>query len=109
MRADTKVEGKPVVVIWTSKAVQYSSLNATTINSAVRASGLGKTQEKRDFLKTESRDTVIVTKENSVRRSCIALYMNDHRWPKDLLNQITKGQKLKKKLIAYNCAYYLNN
>jgi hypothetical protein len=104
MRADTKVEGKSVVVIWTSNAVQYSSFNVTTVNSAVRASGLGKTQEKRDLLKTGSTDTAIVTKENSVRRSCIALYMNDHRWPKDLLNQIAKGQKVT--FTSCNCDHY---
>ena len=58
MRADTKVEGNPVVAIWTSKAVKYcASSNAPSVNSAVRASGIGKTQEKRDFLRSDSTDS----------------------------------------------------
>ena len=91
MRAETKVEGRPVLAIWTSKAVKYTSTNIQCINTAVRVSGIGKTQEKRDFLKSGCMDTVISRGLNSVRQSCVALYMDDPRWPNDLLASVTKG------------------
>lgn len=91
MRTDTKVDGRPVFAIWTSKAVKYTSSNVHGINSAVRSSGIGKTQEKRDFLKSGCTDTAIVRGVNNVRQSCVALYMDDPRWPSDLLTNIDKG------------------
>ena len=91
MRADTKVDGSPVVVIWVSKAVKYASSHGQSIHSAVRACGIGKTQEKRDFLKSGSTDSVIMRKVNSVRQSCVALYLEDPRWPPELLEQLKKG------------------
>ena len=80
-----------MIVIWTSRAVQYTTANVVCINNAVRASGLGKTQEKRDFLKDGSTDTAICKNSKTIRRSCIALFLNDPRWPTKLLDQITEG------------------
>lgn len=93
MRADTKVDGRPVLGIWTSKAVKYIPSSIQSINSGVRASGIGKTQEKRDFLRSGCTDTSIVRGVNNVRQSCVALYLDDSRWPSDLLQSVKKGTK----------------
>lgn len=90
IRGDVTVESKPAIVIWTSRAVQYTTASVASVNNAVRASGLGKTQEKRDFLKDGIMDTTIL-KTNSMRRSCIALFLNDPRWPKRIRDKITAG------------------
>lgn len=91
MRTDTKVDGRPVLAIWTTRAVKYTSSSVHTINGAVRSSGIGKTQEKRDFMKSGCTDKAIVRGLNNVRQSCVALYMDDPRWPSDLVTDIYKG------------------
>ena len=93
MRTDTKVEGRPILAVWTSKAVQYTSSSVQSINSAVCTSGIGRTQEKRDFLRGGTTDTVIIRGVNNVRQSCIALYLDDRRWPNDLLTSVQAGKK----------------
>lgn len=91
MRSGTHVDGKSAIAIWTTKAVEYSSLSLQAVNKAVRVSGFGKTQEKRDFLRPGSTDKVIIRNGNSCRQSCICLFSDDPRWPLNLLKKIKKG------------------
>ena len=91
MMTGTKVEGHPSLAIWTSRAVTYTSSSLYAINSAVRVSGIGKTQEKRSFLRSGCSDPDVVRGVNDVRQSCIALFLDDPRWPPDLLARLKKG------------------
>ena len=94
MRGNIEVKGHPSIVIWTTKAITYSTSNAPSINSAVRTSQLGKTQEKRSFLRDGCHDKSIVVGVNDVRQSCIALYLDDDRWPAQLLQKMKNGMHL---------------
>ena len=91
MRCGIKVDGNPAIAIWTSRAISHTSLTLQAVNSAVRASQLGKTQDKRDFLRSGSTDTVIVRNENTARQSSITLNLNDPRWPPALLEKLKRG------------------
>ena len=43
------VEGQDAIVVWMKGAEPHLTLQGTAFTRAVRLSGLGKTQEKRDF------------------------------------------------------------
>ena len=92
MRSNTKVGGRPVIAIWTTKAVKLvPAISTQKLNNAVRATGIGKTQEKREFLRSNSKDKEIIRGVNDIRQNCVALYTDDPRWPPDLLQEIERG------------------
>ena len=93
MRSNTTVGGRPVIALWTSKAVKaVPTVNAQMLNNAVRESGLGKTQEKRDFLRSGCTDQEIIRNVNDIRQSCIVLFTDDPRWPTDLLQRFKRSK-----------------
>ena len=82
------VEGQNAIVVWMKGAEPHLTLQGTAFTRAVRLSGLGKTQEKRDFLGEKCEDTAI-TEKNSERHSCTAVFLS--LIPKDLASQLRKG------------------
>lgn len=92
MRLGITVDSSPAIAIWTTKAVQFTSFSAQSVNAAVRASSLGKTQDKRDFMRPGCKDTTIIWNENTARQSCITLKLDDVRWPPELLRKVKNGE-----------------
>ena len=50
MRTQTQIAGREVFIVWVKGAVPYLPVNGTLFTRAVRLSGMGTTQEKRNFL-----------------------------------------------------------
>ena len=94
MRTDTEVEGREVLAVWMKGALKYVSQTSYPILSALKATDGGRTQIKRDFLCDSSDATCIKKNENSVRQSCITLFL-------DTLSASTK-EKLKEGM-QYPC------
>ena len=76
MRTDTEVEGREVLAVWMKGALKYVSQTSYPILYALKATDGGRTQIKRDFLCDSSDATCIKKKENSVRQSCITLFLD---------------------------------
>ena len=87
MRTDTEVEGREVLAVWMKGALKYVSQTSYPILSALKGTDSGRTQIKRDFLCEGSDATCIKKNENSVRQSCITIFL-------DALPTVTK-EKLK--------------
>ena len=64
------------MVVWMKEGMKYIGTSSSTFTDAVRKSGMGQNQEKRDFLQLHSRDTAIVKNRNNVRRNCTAVFLN---------------------------------
>ena len=75
MRTETELGGKEMFCVWVKEAAKYLSMSGPAFTTAVRESGIGKTQEKRDFLKKESKDDFIKKTCNSCRQNCVAVYL----------------------------------
>ncbi|MCG8621059.1 MAG: hypothetical protein MJE68_03520 [Proteobacteria bacterium] len=75
MRTQTQIAGREVFVVWVKGAVPYLPINGTLFTRAVRLSGMGTTQEKRNFL-AEGGEGFAITESNSVRRSCNAIFLD---------------------------------
>jgi len=73
MRTETEVDNRHVLAIWMKGAVPY--IEETNIVSAVRKSKMGKLSVKREFL-IPGRKDCFITKNFSVRRSCIAIFLD---------------------------------
>lgn len=73
MVTGTKVEGHPSQAIWTSRAATYISSSLYVITSAVRVSGIGKTQEKRVFLRSGCSDLDVIQGINDVALQVLTL------------------------------------
>jgi hypothetical protein len=89
--AGVTIDSGPGIAIYLTKAVTYTSYTVQAINKAVRASGLGKTQDKRPYLKNGCSDGLIVRDVNSIRQSGVVLSLRDPRWPAKLVNQLKRG------------------
>ena len=85
MKTDITVEERPVVALWMSGISELVEVDPQ-FSVDIRKMKLGKTC-KRSLLKPGCRDTTIVG-TNSVRRSCMALFLDDHQWPADLLREV---------------------
>ena len=92
MRGDTTLDDRPVVALWMSKVKEIVEVDQQ-FSVMVRKMNIGKGC-KRDLLEPGSDDTVIKRGKNSCRRSCIALYLNDERWPREIIQDIHKGKLL---------------
>ena len=59
MRSENKLEGREVLCIWLREAAEHLSVTPVVFSTSVRKSGLGKTQDKREFLLATSTDNYI--------------------------------------------------
>ena len=74
------------------EGVKYIRATPCTFMDAVRKSGMGRNQEKRDFLELNSSDTCIIKNGNNVRRSCTAVFLD--RLPLSLTTGLKDGKNL---------------
>ena len=93
------LDGDPVLLIYITKAAMFTTHSASSIIKAVRGSVLGKTQDKRAYLKPGSMDHTI-KEGNSARQSGILLFLKDSQWPSTLLTQI---KKVRYEIYSYKC------
>ncbi len=89
MRTETQVEGRDVFAIWSKGGASYLPVSATAFTRAVRLSGIGKTQEKRNFLSVSSGDSCVITSSNAVRQSCNAIFLDS--LPVDLATSLKES------------------
>ena len=82
----------PVVALWMSGVNEIVDIDPQ-FSVTVRRMKIGKSC-KRAFLKPGCKDTVIVTDKNSVRRSCMALYLDDSQWPLNLLHEVKQCKSI---------------
>ena len=68
------------------------SATASAFTTAVRKSGCGKTQEKRDFLSLSSSDGFIKKHVNNSRQSCTAVFLD--QLPHDMVASLKDGELL---------------
>jgi hypothetical protein len=86
------VETREAVVLWAKKAMVYTSISVNAFRSALKSLKLGTTQEKKDLLKAGQTDTNIKrASKNSVRQSCMSVFMDDKRLPHNLVMRVKKG------------------
>lgn len=89
MRCETELEKREVMVVWLKEGMKYISVSPCTFTDAVRRSGMGRNQEKRDFLGLNSSDVSIVKNDNNVRRSCTAVFLD--KLPLSLNTELRDG------------------
>ena len=94
MRMGISIDGDPAVAIYLTKACAFTSCTPQLINKAVRVSGLGKTQDKRLYLRSGCTDTSIKKDVNAVRASGIILNLKDPRWPVEIIDRLEEGYML---------------
>lgn len=93
MRSETSIDGRECLCIWMKEGAKHmNSATQAAFTSAVRMSGIGKTQVKRDFLSGQSTDTFIKKQENNVRQSCTAVFFD--MLPHELSMQLKKSMFL---------------
>ncbi len=89
MRSST-LEHRPVVVWWMSKVNDLVHID-DDFCLAIRRLKLGRGGIKRPLLKLGSTDTTFQPNKNTVRRSCLAVFVDDERWPPKLVKQLKNG------------------
>ena len=82
---------RPVVALWMSGISELVEVDPQ-FSVEIRKMKLGKTC-KRSLLKPGCRDTTIMA-SNSVRRSCMALFLDDAQWPADLLREVKQCKSI---------------
>ena len=63
MRTQMQVAGREVLAVWVKGAVPYLTVSGPSFTRAVRLSGMGTTQEKRNFLSEGGADAIISVME----------------------------------------------
>lgn len=81
MRIGARVKGREVLLVWVKGSEPYLSVSGTAFTRAVRLSGIGVTQEKRNFL-LPGREDLVLDDSNSTRRSGYAIFLDEI--PKEL-------------------------
>ena len=79
------LDDRPVVVMWMAEVKEVVHVDQQ-FSVMVGKMKIGKAC-KRDFLKPGCTDVVMTRGTNSVRRSCVTLYLDDSQWPPDLLQK----------------------
>ena len=87
--------GHPVVALWMSGISDLIEVDPQ-FSVVVRRMKLGKSC-KRPLLKPGCKDSTVV-ESNSVRRSCMALFLDDEQWPQDIVSEL----KQCKCILCYN-------
>lgn len=77
MRTETELQGREILAIWIKGCVPYVSEDYSRFTNAIKQSKLGKNGEKRDFLKTSSKETHIKQGGNNIRRSCSVIFLDE--------------------------------
>lgn len=85
MRSETQLEGKEILCVCIKEASKYFKVTPAVFSQAVRRSGMGKTQEKRDFLCVTATDNCI-KKNNCCRQSSVAVFL--HKLPQNLKSRL---------------------
>lgn len=92
MRTETEVDNREVLAIWLKEGIKHMTTTQSAFTTAVRKSGLGRNQEKRDFLAPSSTDTFITKNVNNTRQSCTAVFLD--MLPQDLMTELKAGKHL---------------
>ena len=82
---------RPVIALWMTGVSELFDVDPQ-FSVEIRKMKLGKTC-KRSLLKPGCRDTTI-TGNNSVRRSCMALFLDDDQWPTDILCEVKQCKSI---------------
>lgn len=85
MRTGTEVQGREVLLVWVKGAEPYLTIAGASFTRAVRLSGIGSTQEKRNLLSPDSED-ISIQDSNSTRRSGNAIYLDE--LPDDMAKEL---------------------
>ncbi len=89
MRSST-LERRPVVVMWMSRVNELVHIDED-FSLTIRRLKLGRGGIKRPLLKLGCTDTAFQPNKNTVRRSCLAIFVDDKRWPPKLVKQLKIG------------------
>ena len=92
MRTEAEVESKHVLAIWMKGAAEYikDTESLASIVPAVRKTQMGKLSVKREFL-IPGRDDSCISKSFSVRRSCIAIFLDS--LPEQLAQNLQQSEQ----------------
>lgn len=88
----THYDGRQCIALWTSPPSAISAIVTSDFSLLVRRYQIGKGSLKRELLCLNSNNTSYKKGKNTVRRSCIGLYLDDPRWPKHLLERLKAGK-----------------
>ena len=88
LRSEHSLEGREVLSVWLREAAQYIPVSAAALSTSVRKSGLGKTQDKREFLSSTSLDNYI-KRDNCCRQSCVSIFLD--KLPEKLSLELKSG------------------
>ena len=88
----THYDERLCIALWTSPPSAISAIVPPDFSLLVRRCKIGKGSLKRELLCLNSLDTSFKKGKNTVRRSCIGLYLDDLRWPKNLLERFKNGK-----------------
>lgn len=88
----THYDQRSCLALWTCPPSPISNIVPSDFNVIVRKFSIGKGSLKRELLKMDFNDTVYKKGVNTVRRSCLGLYLDDGRWPQSLLKRLTNGK-----------------
>lgn len=100
MRTETEVENREVLAVWMKEGAHHITESPSALTVAVRKSGYGRSQEKRDFPALSSADNFITKNVNNARQSCTAVFLD--RLPQALVADLKKSKRSSSSLHTSN-------
>ena len=95
MRCDSQLDERQIVALWMAGVNALNDLNIDNDFSVmVRRMKIGKGGVKRPFLKPGCQEAILKGKTNTTRKSCVVLFLDDQRWPQNLLQKVKKGKRM---------------